>query len=821
MKYIIKYLIILLISFLVNIKSYGQNKKYEYLIEIDSTINLTQLKTNDNYINIKKLDSVEKEDYPNYFYKIKKFNNLLTNLNVIKARKLLRKLNDTTQYLYLKNGRKVSVEFLQRIYVVEIYDSLNEEKIKKFKEENQNLKNIDLAGYSKVSTWPPNDPYYIYQQQFYSTNYNINLPGAWRYTNGNSEIKVAIVDHGISYSHEDLGNGFGQGYRVRGGWDFKDNDAYPLPVFEENIYESHGTPIAGIIGALNNNSTGIVGIAGGWETVQSGCQLFSFRVSSDEVDEDGKRLLQRSLIFEALPEIAADPSVNNGYGYNCSVINCSFGGSCYYQLWDLIEFNTCKVWDWSTLSSQIYYNAFYVAYLLGATIVASRGNDGDDVPLYPSSYSNANILLSVSALDNNGVIYDGQFWSSSFGDGVTISAPAYINKTTYVTASGNSYNSFGGTSNSAPFVSGTAALVLSKLKEREIESLPDDIIEILKISSEDAGTTGYDDYYGWGRLNAGQAVHISSKPFILEHFLIEEDLDIQEVDFPDPQIISFYYPFSSWYVENVYRIRGTFTVPDYYNDLDSVWVWANQYTWGFPWGNPSYSVYDAALIDKDGRDWTFETYVYYLRTIDGGQTVWAPNHYNQSSISISILGKSNACTSNVYLSDIYINKPDCYKAKYILSAGQDVILDAESDVLFTAGEEIKLLPGFKALSGSKFVAKIEDCYLIQEDQIIKSIDEELTIVDKNNKINYHLSHNIPNPFSGITEIKYSLPTPSPVVIQIYNAIGMQVAELVNSPMQNAGEYSVTFDANDLPDGIYFYTMRTPGFTETKQMVLMR
>lgn len=341
---------------------------HTYLIEIDSALILSNFKNHNYYLDLDRIRTATKEELGDQFDKIKNFDSLIHSFNPIKVRKLLRNLPDTTKFLFSKKGgnlSKLSVEFPQRIYIVEAYDSLSESDFEMLRKNNKNLINIDYSGSNEILQWPPNDPNLFMQNEYADNPYNIDLPRAWRHSHGNSAIKVAILDHGVSYTHPDLGGGIGTGFRVRGGWDYKDNDANPLPVFETNKRVRHGTPIAGIIGALNNNSTGVVGIAGGWETIESGVQLYSFRVSSDNVNSNGDRLIDRSLIPEAIIEIAADPSINDGFGYGCHVINCSF--ACSPQG---VYFDNCNYWDWNTLTGRTTYWAYHTAFWLNATIVA-------------------------------------------------------------------------------------------------------------------------------------------------------------------------------------------------------------------------------------------------------------------------------------------------------------------------------------------------------------------------------------------------------------------------------------------------------------------
>ncbi len=85
---------------------------------------------------------------------------------------------------------------------------------------------------------------------------------------------------------------------------------------------------------------------------------------------------------------------------------------------------------------------------------------------------------------------------------------------------------------------------------------------------------------------------------------------------------------------------------------------------------------------------------------------------------------------------------------------------------------------------------------------------------------FSLSQNYPNPFNPSTVINYSLPKLSFVNVTIYNAIGMEVTQLVNK-QQNAGEYSVTWQPPNLPSGIYFYKIVAGDFVQTRKMILLK
>lgn len=86
--------------------------------------------------------------------------------------------------------------------------------------------------------------------------------------------------------------------------------------------------------------------------------------------------------------------------------------------------------------------------------------------------------------------------------------------------------------------------------------------------------------------------------------------------------------------------------------------------------------------------------------------------------------------------------------------------------------------------------------------------------------NYELSQNYPNPFNPETNINFSIPVSSQVSLKIYNVNGQEVAALVNERL-NAGSYKVDWNAVNFTSGIYYYTIKTEGFIQTKKMLLIK
>ena len=222
----------------------------------------------------------------------------------------------------------------------------------------------------------------------------------------------------------------------------------------------HGTFVAGVIGATKDNGVGIAGIAPGVTIVPIKCY------ATDETDFAA----QAAGIYAAVDE------------YHCDILNISAGDP---EIVPEVE------------------AAIRHALDEGVIVVAAAGNSGDTQLLYPASY-------------------DGVISVSNVGRDLVLSATSNKNDHVWVTAPGREIVSLGrlpltvkmssGTSFSAPAVAGVAAL----LKEAFPQMTPADFREILKVSSKDLGRTGYDIYYGWGLVQAPDAIRAAADYYGVE-----------------------------------------------------------------------------------------------------------------------------------------------------------------------------------------------------------------------------------------------------------------------------------------------------------------
>ena len=89
-----------------------------------------------------------------------------------------------------------------------------------------------------------------------------------------------------------------------------------------------------------------------------------------------------------------------------------------------------------------------------------------------------------------------------------------------------------------------------------------------------------------------------------------------------------------------------------------------------------------------------------------------------------------------------------------------------------------------------------------------------------NPQSFNLYPNYPNPFNPVTNIKFSIPENSSVQLKVYDILGKEIGVLVNERLK-VGTYQVSFNAGSLASGIYFYTIETPIYKDTKRMILIK
>ena len=265
----------------------------------------------------------------------------------------------------------------------------------------------------------------------------------WGTTTGDP-IKVAIVDTGIDVKHPDLIDNLKGGVSAVG---------YTSSYNDDN---GHGTHVAGIAAAIDNE-IGVIGVG-------PKIDLYAVKV----LNRRGSGYL--SDVIEGL-----DWAISNGM----QVVNMSLGTASNVLL---------------------FQEAVQRVNAAGIVQVAAAGNNYGAV-IYPAAYSE---VIAVSATDSSDAIAS---WSSR-GLEIDLAAPG-VN--IYSTYKGQTYKTLSGTSMAAPHVAGTAALVLnSAISNYDLDGDgiwdPIEVQNKLQDRATDLGTTGFDNLYGWGLVNAAAAV---------------------------------------------------------------------------------------------------------------------------------------------------------------------------------------------------------------------------------------------------------------------------------------------------------------------------
>jgi thermitase len=282
---------------------------------------------------------------------------------------------------------------------------------------------------------------------------------------------IAVIDTGIDFGHPDL-----DGKIATNGYDFLDNDVDPADSY------GHGTHVAGIALAETDNDAGTAGVG-----FSPNIRVMPLRVC----DRDG---CPDSAIIDAV-YYAAD----NG----ADVINLSLGGS---------------------FGSAAEQQAIDDAWSKGLVIAASSGNDGAGRVSYPAAFPSAiavgatNWHDELARYSNKGNDLDvtapgGDMFTYHDPAGIYSTMPTYPVYLTTAYGYAENYDQLQGTSMAAPQVSGLAALLFSLgtvTDDNGNGRINDEIRALIESTADDLGRQGWDRNYGWGRINAYQAVLVAT-----------------------------------------------------------------------------------------------------------------------------------------------------------------------------------------------------------------------------------------------------------------------------------------------------------------------
>lgn len=290
---------------------------------------------------------------------------------------------------------------------------------------------------------------------------------AWEYETGSSSrVTVAVADTGIDGTHPDLSPKL-----VSGSKHFDAASGVPDSADPLTPACNHATRVAGVAAAAADNSIGVAGLSWGGKLVS--LKIFNDGDCNDDCSPDATCGSSDAAIIAAIGHAA---TLQNSAANGRVVLNMSIGEAG------------------ATCSSAIQ-TAVNAAVSAGVVLVAAAGNSavaGVDAP------ANCSGVIPVAATDSA----DNIAFFSANGPALASRGVAAPGVGVYTSDINGNYASASGTSFSAPFVSGAAALVLSARPAFTAAQVGD----TLRNSADDLGSAGADNYFGYGRLNAYKAV---------------------------------------------------------------------------------------------------------------------------------------------------------------------------------------------------------------------------------------------------------------------------------------------------------------------------
>ncbi len=752
-----------------------------------------------------------------------------------------------------------------------------------------------------------NDPNYVDQWHMNQANdADVDAPEAWDIETGNTQIIVADMDTGVRYFHKDLGgadasydtpensrgnmwineaelngadgvdddgNGFVDDWI---GWDFVDNQTgwtgedVDTPDNDPRDFNGHGTHVAGLLSAINNNGYAVTSVAGGRLNGSQAVNGNGVKIMALRIGWSG-----RFFIFEVGyidMGHAADAfyyAANNG----ARIASCSWGSSNTGGLGDAID--------------------YFVAG--GGLVFKAAGNDDNEDSDYMLDRAD---VIGVASTDQNDVKSD----FSTYGTFVDISAPGTDIVSTYHDKDdpqNDKVATLSGTSMATPLTASVAALIWSKHPDWTADQVKQRLFDTADDIYGIAGNSAYQGKLGAGRVNAFNAVNdggtggptaptanftgspTSGCPTLTVNFTDQSTGDITDWswDFGDGTTSTLQNPTHDYANPGSYTVSLTVTGPggsdtntkNNYITVEDPAVTANfsgtptsgdapldvaftdnstgasSWSWDFGDGatstaqNPTHTytvagVYTVTLTASNSCGTDTQTKVDYI-TVTEPQGGNDETHVASNTVvkeSFFIVTRGNATVKIVDqngnpVADATVDGSWSGSVNQSVSITTDANGEANSISSWVFGDgTFQFCVDNVTKTGYTYNASANVVTCASTDgssSAAKTVAaKEVKIEDVEKDLGFKLAGNSPNPFNPVTTITYVLPENARVRLDIYNVLGQRVKTLVDGQVE-AGINSVVWNGKDavgnqVSSGFYVYQLTINNKDVLRKKMLM-
>ena len=588
---------------------------------------------------------------------------------------------------------------------------------------------VEWANFNYIAhaLYTPNDEFYGLQWHYPK----INMPQAWDITRGNANVVVAVCDQGFQFAHSDWA-----GVQTTSPHDFIDGDNDPSTAIEH----SHGMHVAGTIIAATNNNIGVAGIA-------PLCTLMPIRA----LDDSGSGTSQ---------QIADGITWSGSHG--AEVLNLSLGFSVQGPPED---------------PGPPVSTAIASAANNGVVIFAATGNDAQPYIGYPAAYDQC-IAVGSTGFDDVRAPY------SNYGTGLDIVAPGGdmeedLNGDTYgdgvlSTVKENGqwwYTFFQGTSMATPHACGVGALLISNgLAGSQVR-------QALQETAEDLSSPGWDNQYGYGRINALAALQWQGGGGGGDVILLNEPFES--------------FPLQGWQV--------------FENDADGI-GWQTLAGTSADCGDSPHNGSNAVWHDDEDL------------VNEGHQDDWLVTP------QLTIPANATAAVLTFWERNCYVLNYYEYHGLLYSTNGTDWTEVSQFDDVLINWDQVTV--DLTTLAGSNvwFAWRYQGIYATEwflDDVVLtvtvpEAVGDQVALPESMTLLNPY-----PNPFNSTAQIPFELSASARVELSVYNLLGQKVATLVNPQEYTAGRHQVAWDASGVTSGLYFVKLTSGEQVQTKKLLLVK